>query len=140
MLLALPAQDLFQNLRIDDSDAIVDLPSRLQFHVGTPVHMSKAGAGPGWPAVHRGGTNELGHCDAVSLIRNDRKRDSAPGHRTRSDVLRYLLIGRRCFSRPGVVTWGTRMSTASNSAVVALTVPITMAILAVMILHQQMTI
>lgn len=74
------------------------------------------------------------------LIRSERKHSAAPGEKSSSDVLRYLLMAAiGVFPAQVWVTWGTRMSTASNAAVIALTAPITMAILAVIILGERMT-
>jgi drug/metabolite transporter (DMT)-like permease len=74
------------------------------------------------------------------LIRSEQKHDTALAHKSKSDVLRYLLMaGVGVFPAQVWVTWGTRMSTASNAAVIALTAPITMAVLAVIILHEHMT-
>jgi drug/metabolite transporter (DMT)-like permease len=74
------------------------------------------------------------------LIRSEQKHDTALAHKSKSDVLRYLLMAAvGVFPAQVWVTWGTRMSTASNAAVIALTAPITMAILAVIILHERMT-
>jgi drug/metabolite transporter (DMT)-like permease len=74
------------------------------------------------------------------LIRSEQKHDTAAAHKSKSDVLRYLLMaGVGVFPAQVWVTWGTRMSTASNAAVIALTAPITMAVLAVIILHEHMT-
>src|SRR5215469_8196782 len=71
---------------------------------------------------------------------SDEKHDTALAHKSKSDVLRYLLMAAiGVFPAQVWVTWGTRMSTASNAAVIALTAPITMAILAVVILHERMT-
>ncbi|HVO59449.1 MAG TPA: DMT family transporter [Terriglobales bacterium] len=74
------------------------------------------------------------------LIRSEQRHDTASAHKSKSDVLRYLLMAAvGVFPAQVWVTWGTRMSTASNAAVIALTAPITMAILAVIILHERMT-
>lgn len=74
------------------------------------------------------------------LIRTEQKHDTASAHKSKSDVLRYLLMAAvGVFPAQVWVTWGTRMSTASNAAVIALSAPITMAILAVIILHERMT-
>jgi drug/metabolite transporter (DMT)-like permease len=74
------------------------------------------------------------------LIRSERKQGHDLGQKGRSDILRYLLMAAvGVFPAQVWVTWGTRMSTASNAAVIALTAPITMAILAVIILRERMT-
>ena len=74
------------------------------------------------------------------LICIEQKDDTASAHKSKSDVLRYLLMAVvGVFPAQVWVTWGTRMSTASNAAVIALSAPITMAILAVIILHERMT-
>jgi drug/metabolite transporter (DMT)-like permease len=74
------------------------------------------------------------------VIRNEQKPDTASAHKSKGDVLRYLLMAAvGVFPAQVWVTWGTRMSTASNAAVIALTAPITMAILAAIILHERMT-
>jgi drug/metabolite transporter (DMT)-like permease len=74
------------------------------------------------------------------LIRSERKHHPAPGAHIKSDVLRYFLMAAvGVFPAQVWVTWGTQMSTASNAALIALTAPITMAILAVFILGEHMT-
>jgi drug/metabolite transporter (DMT)-like permease len=74
------------------------------------------------------------------LIRYERKRQPPSGTRTKSDILRYFLMAAvGVFPAQVLVTWGTRMSTASNAALIALTAPITMAVLAVIILGERMT-
>jgi drug/metabolite transporter (DMT)-like permease len=74
------------------------------------------------------------------LIRSEQKHDTALAHKDKSDVLRYFLMAAvGVFPAQVWVTWGTRMSTASNAAVIALSAPITMAILAVIILRERMT-
>jgi drug/metabolite transporter (DMT)-like permease len=74
------------------------------------------------------------------LIRSEQKHDTASAHKDKTDVLRYFLMAAvGVFPAQVWVTWGTRMSTASNAAVIALSAPITMAILAVIILRERMT-
>src|SRR5881398_2487845 len=55
-----------------------------------------------------------------ALIRSERKHTPAPGPRHKSDILRYLLMAAiGVFPAQVWVTWGTRMSTASNAALIA---------------------
>jgi drug/metabolite transporter (DMT)-like permease len=72
------------------------------------------------------------------LIRRERTGISKP--RPRSDILVYLvlaLIG--VFPGQVLVTWGTRMSTASNAAIIMLAIPPCTAVFAFVFLHERMT-
>jgi len=74
------------------------------------------------------------------LIRGERQNDTGPNKRRKKDILYYFLMAALgVFPAQVWVTWGTRMSLASNAALIALTAPISMAILAVIILGERMT-
>ena len=74
------------------------------------------------------------------MVRGERKRDTGPNQRSKKDILYYFLMaGLGVFPAQVWVTWGTRMSLASNAALIALTAPISMAILAAIILRERMT-
>lgn len=73
------------------------------------------------------------------LVRSDRK--SAAGRQRRtSDILVYLLLAVvGVFPGQVLITWGTRMSLASNAALLMLTLPVSTAFLAFVFLHEKMT-
>jgi len=74
------------------------------------------------------------------MIRRERKNDTAPNRRKKKDVFSYFLLAAvGVFPAQVLVTWGTRMSLASNAALIVLTSPITTAILAVIVLGERMT-
>ena len=63
------------------------------------------------------------------------KRDWRPG-----DILVYLVLAVvGVFPGQVLITWGTRMSLASNAALLMLTLPVTTAFLAFIFLHERMT-
>lgn len=58
----------------------------------------------------------------------------------RRDLLRFLaLAALGIFPGQVIVTWGTRMSLASNAALIVLTLPVSTAVLAAMLLGERMT-
>lgn len=74
------------------------------------------------------------------LVRAERRHDRGPDRRRWQDVFAYFLMAAvAVFPAQVLVTWGTRMSLASNAALIALTAPITMAIMAVLILGERMS-
>ena len=74
------------------------------------------------------------------LVRAERHHDREPDRRRGQDVFAYFLMAAvAVFPAQVLVTWGTRMSLASNAALIALTAPISMAIMAVLILRERMS-
>lgn len=74
------------------------------------------------------------------LVQHEKHRDTEPNRRRLSDIFFYFLMAALgVFPAQVWVTWGTRMSLASNAALIALTAPISMAILAAIILGERMT-
>ena len=74
------------------------------------------------------------------LVRAERRQDSAPDERRWKDAWAYLLLAALgVFPAQVLTTWGTRLSLASNAALISLTIPISMAIMAVLILGERMT-
>src|SRR5215472_11347675 len=74
------------------------------------------------------------------LIRMERKAGIASRGRGKADVLLFLvlaLVG--VFPGQVFVTWGTRISLASNAALLMLTLPLSTAVLAVVLLGERMT-
>jgi drug/metabolite transporter (DMT)-like permease len=73
------------------------------------------------------------------LVRSEGKH--APNRDRRgSDVLVFLLLaGLGVFPGQVLITWGTRMSLASNAALLMLTLPVSTAFLAFVFLHERMT-
>lgn len=74
------------------------------------------------------------------FIRSERKGSAAHPGRTWKDVVLFLvlaLIG--VFPGQVLVTWGTRMSLASNAALLMLTLPVCTAVLAFLLLGERMT-
>ncbi len=73
------------------------------------------------------------------LIRMERKRSPARAPRPRGDVWLYLLLaGAGVFPGQVLVTWGTRMSTASNAAIIMLSIPVCTAVFAFLFLGERM--
>jgi len=73
------------------------------------------------------------------LVRSEAKHT---GNRTwrSSDILIYLLLAvLGVFPGQVLITWGTRMSLASNAALLMLTLPVSTAFLAFLFLHERMT-
>ncbi|MFB3922020.1 MAG: DMT family transporter [Terriglobia bacterium] len=74
------------------------------------------------------------------LVRAERPDGSAPDERRRSDAWSYLLLAALgVFPAQVLTTWGTRLSLASNAALINLTIPVSMAIMAAIILGERMT-
>jgi drug/metabolite transporter (DMT)-like permease len=74
------------------------------------------------------------------MVRREKRSDTEPNRRRASDIFFYFLMATLgVFPAQVWTTWGTRMSTASNAALIALTAPITMATLAAIILGERMT-
>ncbi|MGA3166260.1 MAG: DMT family transporter [Terriglobia bacterium] len=74
------------------------------------------------------------------LVRSERRKDTEPDRRKTTDIFFFFLMaGLGVFPAQVLTTWGTRMSLASNAALIALTAPISMAILAAIILGERMT-
>src|SRR5262249_34560359 len=58
----------------------------------------------------------------------------------KSDILLFLILAAiGVFPGQVIVTWGTEMSTASNAALIMLTLPISTAVFAVFMLRERMT-
>lgn len=73
------------------------------------------------------------------LIRQE-PRKGAPYLRRKSNVLVFLVLAiLGVFPGQVLITWGTRMSLASNASLLMLTLPISTAILAVILLGERMT-
>jgi drug/metabolite transporter (DMT)-like permease len=73
------------------------------------------------------------------LVRFEAKSE-ASGDRRSSDILIFLLLAVvGVFPGQVVITWGTRMSLASNAALLMLTLPVSTALLAFIFLHEKMT-
>ena len=73
------------------------------------------------------------------LVRSERKSASG-GQRRNSDIFIYLLLAAiGVFPGQVLITWGTRMSLASNAALLMLTLPVSTALLAFLFLHERMT-
>jgi drug/metabolite transporter (DMT)-like permease len=74
------------------------------------------------------------------LIRAE-NRDAYKGKgRSRSDIFVFFVLALLgIFPGQMLITWGTRLSLASNAALLMLTLPVSTAILAIIILHEHMT-
>jgi drug/metabolite transporter (DMT)-like permease len=74
------------------------------------------------------------------LVTMERRAGSGNRIRRRKDAWLFLVLAVvGVFPGQVVVTWGTRMSLASNAALLALTLPVSTAILAVILLGEKMT-
>jgi drug/metabolite transporter (DMT)-like permease len=74
-----------------------------------------------------------------ALVRSEAKHARTRDWR-RSDILIYLLLAvLGVFPGQVLITWGTRMSLASNAALLMLTLPVSTAFLAFLFLHERMT-
>ncbi len=74
------------------------------------------------------------------FVHSEEKNAAGIRHRTHKDVLLFLvlaLVG--VFPGQVLVTWGTRMSLASNAALLMLALPVCTAIMAVVLLGERMT-
>ena len=76
----------------------------------------------------------------LPLIRSE-NRDAYQGKgRSRKDIFVYFVLAAvGVFPGQMFVTWGTRISLASNAALLTLTLPVSTAILAIIFLHERMT-
>jgi drug/metabolite transporter (DMT)-like permease len=73
------------------------------------------------------------------LLRLESKSAPSPERRG-SDILIFLLLALvGVFPGQVIITWGTRMSLASNAALLMLTLPVSTAFLAFLFLHERMT-
>ena len=73
------------------------------------------------------------------LIRLEAKGSKKTDRRS-SDILIFLLLAAvGVFPGQVIITWGTRMSLASNAALLMLTLPVSTAFLAFLFLHEKMT-
>jgi drug/metabolite transporter (DMT)-like permease len=72
------------------------------------------------------------------LVRGERK--AAPGQRRRSDIFLFLILA-LLGVLPGqvLITYGTRISTASNAAIIMLAIPVCTAAFAFLFLRERMT-
>jgi len=74
------------------------------------------------------------------LIRSEDKSAYRDAPRSKRDILVFLLLGiLGIFPGQVLITWGTRMSLASNAALLMLTLPVSTAILAIIFLREKMT-
>jgi drug/metabolite transporter (DMT)-like permease len=74
------------------------------------------------------------------VIRSETKRGEKRDWRG-SDILVFLLLAVvGMFPGQVLITWGTRMSLASNAALLMLTLPVSTAFLAFIFLHEKMTV
>jgi len=74
------------------------------------------------------------------LVRAERRRSPPQGKRSRKDVFLYLkLVLFGAFPAQILLTWGTRMSSASDAALLMLTIPVCTAVLAYFLLGERMT-
>ena len=76
----------------------------------------------------------------IPLIRTENREAYQGKGRSRKDLLLFFVLA-LVGVLPGqvLVTWGTRMSLASNAALLMLTLPVCTAILAIIFLHERMT-
>jgi drug/metabolite transporter (DMT)-like permease len=74
------------------------------------------------------------------LVRGVQQRPDYVDQRRKSDIILFLVLAAvGIFPGQVLITWGTQMSTASNAALIMLTLPISTAVLAVIILGERMT-
>jgi drug/metabolite transporter (DMT)-like permease len=74
------------------------------------------------------------------LVRRVQHRPDYVDQRRKSDIILFLVLAAvGIFPGQVLITWGTQMSTASNAALIMLTLPISTAVLAVIILGERMT-
>jgi drug/metabolite transporter (DMT)-like permease len=73
------------------------------------------------------------------LVRLESRTDASRERRA-SDILIFLMLALvGVFPGQVIITWGTRMSLASNAALLMLTLPVSTAFLAFLFLHERMT-
>jgi drug/metabolite transporter (DMT)-like permease len=74
------------------------------------------------------------------LVRSENQSSPKPARRNQRDILIFFLLALLgAFPAQVFTTWGTRMSLASNAALLMLTLPVSTAILAMILLHEKMT-
>ncbi len=74
------------------------------------------------------------------LVRSERKDDHYNKKRNKKDILVYFLLAALgVFPGQVIITWGTRISLASNAALLMLTLPVSTAVLAFIFLGERMT-
>jgi drug/metabolite transporter (DMT)-like permease len=74
------------------------------------------------------------------LVRSEKKNNSQKRESNRRDILVFFLLALLgVFPGQVIITWGTRMSLASNAALLMLTLPVSTAILAFIFLGERMT-
>lgn len=74
------------------------------------------------------------------LVRNVQRKPGYVNRRRKSDIWLFLMLAAvGVFPGQVFVTWGTRLSTASNAALIMLTLPLSTAVLAVILLGERMT-
>jgi drug/metabolite transporter (DMT)-like permease len=74
------------------------------------------------------------------FVRAERKNSSPQGGRGAMDVLLFFILALfGVFPGQVLVTWGTRLSLASNAALLMLTLPVCTAVLAYLLLREKMT-
>lgn len=74
------------------------------------------------------------------LLRRERKTHPAKGQRSSKDILLYVILAVvGVFPGQFFITWGTRLSLASNAALLMLTLPICTALMAYIFLGERMT-
>src|SRR3989475_4488876 len=74
------------------------------------------------------------------LIRSENRDEYKQKGRSKEDLALFFLLALvGVFPGQVMVTWGTRMSLASNAALLMLTLPVSTAFLAFMFLHEKMT-
>src|SRR5437763_2517767 len=74
------------------------------------------------------------------LIRSEQREDYKNAARSKTDILMFFMLAAvGVFPGQVIVTWGTRMSLASNAALLTLTLPVCTAILAYFFLGEKMT-
>jgi drug/metabolite transporter (DMT)-like permease len=75
------------------------------------------------------------------LIRMERRDGTLRKGRSRKDILLFFILALvGVFPGQVFITWGTRLTLASNAALLMLTLPVCTAILAVIFLHERMTV
>ena len=74
------------------------------------------------------------------LIRSEKREDYKNAARSKTDILMFFMLAAvGVFPGQVIVTWGTRMSLASNAALLTLTLPISTAVLAFIFLGERMS-
>ncbi len=74
------------------------------------------------------------------LVRNVQRQPDYVDRRRKSDVWLFLMLAALgVFPGQVLITWGTRLSTASNAALIMLTLPLSTAVMAVILLGERMT-